>query len=165
MIKAIIVGTPTYVWFLLAVLVVRGLKLRNEAELNIRKMMIVPTLFIVWGLEKLFNDFSYLGASLAFYIIAAVIGSMIGYNLYQRNRRVFKRDEVIYRSGSYMPLTIILINFCVKYTLNVILAIHTELHQALNFNILYALFSGLSVGLFVGGIYQAFKAREAIQNR
>jgi len=164
MIRSIIIGTPTYVWGLLAILVVRGLKLRNEAELNIPKMMIVPTIFIIWGLEKLVNNFSYVGTSLVFYIFTAAIGSIIGYNLYKRNRRVFKKDEVIYRSGSLLPLAIILTNFCVKYTLNIILAIHTNLHDALNFNILYALFSGISVGLFIGGIYQAYRAKARLQN-
>jgi hypothetical protein len=49
-------------------------------------------------------------------------------------------------------------NFFAKYLLNVAMAVNPLLYSTLFFNILYSLLSGFSVGLFIGGILQAYKS-------
>lgn len=150
----VIKRTPAMVWFILAFLIVRGLNSSRDGEVSLKRMIIVPLVFMIWGLEKLFTSFHYLSIALVCYVIAAGLGSMLGYVLYSRFRRIYKKEGVFYRTGSYLPLTIILINFFMKYILNVVLAIQPDFHGDLTFNIMYSVVCGVSVGLFIGGIYQ-----------
>ncbi|WP_026890516.1 DUF6622 family protein [Lacrimispora aerotolerans] len=150
----VIKRTPAMVWFILAFLIVRGINSSRDGEVSFGRMIIVPLIFMIWGLEKLFTSFHYLSIALVCYVIAAGLGSMLGYVLYSRFRRVYKKEGVFYRTGSYLPLAIILINFFMKYILNVVLAIQPDFYGDLMFNIIYSVVCGVSVGMFIGGIYQ-----------
>ena len=115
----IIQNTPFYVWVILAFLVKRGLGSRKKHEVSIFKMCIVPTIFAVWGLYDIVSEFQYVGSSLITYIIGTCVGVTIGYLIYIKNRKVYKIDNKIFVGGTYIPLVIMIINFGVKYILNV----------------------------------------------
>ncbi len=152
----VIKRTPFMVWAILAMLITRGLNATKDGEISFAKMLIMPLAFIIWGLEKLFSSFQYLNIALICYAFAAGIGSLAGYVLYTRFRGIYKKEGVFYRTGSYLPLVIILVNFFIKYILNVILAIWPNLHRNLDFNVIYSVVCGFSIGLFLGGFYQVF---------
>lgn len=152
----VIKRTPLMVWAILALLITRGLNATKDGEISFTKMLIVPLTFIIWGLKKLFSSFQYLNIALICYVFAAGLGSIAGYVLYTRFRGIYKKEGVFYRTGSYLPLVIILVNFFIKYVLNVILAIQPELYRNLEFNLIYSVICGFSVGLFIGGFYQVF---------
>lgn len=157
-ISRIISGTPFYVWIIFIYLLNRGIKASKDGELSFSKMFIMPFIFIVWGLEKLFTSFSYLGISMIFYTAFIGLGILVSYSLYSRYRKIYIKDSSLYKTGSYLPMTIMMTNFFVKYLLNVAMSINPLLYNTLSFNILYALLSGFSVGLFIGGILQAYNA-------
>lgn len=157
-IKEVLIGTPIYVWFIFIILLKRGLNSAKDNTLSFQKMLIMPGIFIVWGLEKLVLGFTYLGISMLFYVVFICLGILSGYLLYSRYRKVYIKDGSIYRTGSYLPLAIMMMNFFVKYLLNVALSINSSLHSTLSFNILYSLLCGFSAGLFIGGILQAYNA-------
>lgn len=157
-ISEIVSGTPFYVWVIFIVLLKRGLNSIRDNELSFKKMLIMPLIFIVWGLEKLLTGFNYLGASMICYTAFMCLGTLLSYALYSRYRKFYIKDNSIYRTGSYLPLTIVMTNFFVKYLLNVALNVNPLLCSTFSFNILYALLSGFSVGLFIGGILQAYNA-------
>lgn len=157
-ISEIVSGTPFYVWIIFIVLLQRGMKSTRDNELSFKKMLIMPLIFIVWGLEKLLTGFNYLGASMICYTAFMCLGTLLSYALYSRYRKFYIKDNSIYRTGSYLPLTIVMTNFFVKYLLNVALNVNPLLCSTFSFNILYALLSGFSVGLFIGGILQAYNA-------
>lgn len=145
-------NTPLIVWILLFFLVKRGLAVSKEKKVDVKKSFIVPTIFIVWGLENIINEFTYIGADLLSYILILLIGLLIGYFLYKKNQDFFLKDGELFKRKCYLPLIIILVNFLIKYILNVFLAIHPSLIANFEFNICYSMISGLSVGLFFGGI-------------
>ncbi|MFW2489678.1 DUF6622 family protein [Clostridium chromiireducens] len=157
-ISRIVSGTPFYVWVIFIFLLKRGIKASKDGELSLSKMFIMPSIFIIWGLEKLLIGFSYLGISMIFYAIFMCLGTLISYFLYSRYRKLYLKDGSLYRTGSYLTLTIIMTNFFVKYLLNIALSINPLLYNTLSFSILYALLCGFSVGLFIGGIFQAYNA-------
>ena len=157
-ISQIVSGTPFYVWIIFIVLLKRGIKASKDGELSFSKMFIMPSIFIVWGLEKLFTGFSYLGTSMIYYTIFMCLGILMSYFLYSRYRTLYIKDGSLCRTGSYLPMAIMMTNFFVKYLLNVAMNVNPLLCNTLSFNILYALLSGFSVGLFIGGILQAYNA-------
>ncbi|MEK3785429.1 DUF6622 family protein [Paenibacillus sp. FSL K6-1230] len=148
--------TPLYIWFLLAFLIVRGLRSAKDGVLSIPKMVIVPVIFMLWGLETIFTRFEHLGVALVGYLFFAALGTLVGNALYAKYRTIYQKEQRFYRSGTYLPLIVILMNFVVKYALNVSVILDSSLYGNLVFTVLYCLFSGVSVGLFIGGIWNAY---------
>lgn len=161
----VIAGTPPYVWLLLAYLVWRGIKSSKESELDLIKMLIIPVIFIVWGLEELVSKFVYADMGLLVYLVFAVVGAFAGKALYGTFRSIYAKDGQFYRSGSYLPLVIVLINFSVKYVLGASIAIQPDLHSSLAFTVLSCIASGCSVGLFIGGVWNAYQAAFRLKSK
>lgn len=156
MIKEVLIRTPLWVWILLFILIKRGIAISQERPINLSKMFLVPVIFMMWGLEKIINKFSHLGYCLISYTIFILPGILIGYLLYKKYQIYFKQDTVIFRKKCYLPLIIILINFFVKYLLNVTLEVSSSFYDDIAFNVMYSAISGLSVGLFLEESYIHF---------
>ncbi|PFL82660.1 DUF6622 family protein [Bacillus cereus] len=164
MIKEVLIRTPLWVWILLFILIKRGIAISQERPINLSKMFLVPVIFMMWGLEKIINKFSHLGYCLISYTIFILPGILIGYLLYKKYQIYFKQDTVIFRKKCYLPLIIILINFFVKYLLNVTLEVSSPFYDDIAFNVMYSAISGLSVGLFFGGILYTFYMQSKLKN-
>lgn len=152
-------NTPIYVWIIFILLIKRGLSAAKDGMISFPKMLIMPAIFVVWGLDKLLVHFPSIGISLSTYLLLACAGTIAGYALYARFRRIYIKDDILYKSGTYLPLVIIVVNFSIKYCLSVWLAINPALYDNLSFSIFYAALSGFSVGLFFGGILQVFRQK------
>lgn len=164
MIKEIFIGTPLWVWILLFFLIKRGIAISQERPINLSKMFLVPMIFMIWGFDKMITKFSHLGYCLISYTIFILLGILIGYLLYQKYQTFFEKETVIFRKKCYLPLIIILINFFVKYFLNVTLGISLSFYDNISFNIIYSAINGLSVGLFFGGIFYTFYIQSKLNN-
>jgi len=128
----------------------------QERAVNLKRSFIVPGIFMIWGLSKMIANFAYLGTSLLAYIVALAFGCGLGYLLYNRTQRFYFKQGVAYHAKNYLPLLVILINFVVKYTLTVTLIMNPGLGYQLSFIVTYSLISGLTVGMFFGGIYNTY---------
>lgn len=152
----IFLRTPLWVWILLFILTKRGIAISQERPINLSKMFLVPFIFMIWGLEKMITQFSHLELCLISYFLFILPGTLIGYLLYKKYQIFHKQDLVIMRKKCYLPLIIILINFMMKYLLNVTLGISPSFYNDISFNIIYSAISGLSIGLFFGGILYTY---------
>lgn len=150
--------TPVYVWVLLAVLISRGLSASKDNVLSFPRMFLFPAVFIIWGLEEVVAHFAFPGGSMLTYGVLAVMGTFGGYALYNRFRHCYQKEGVIYRSGTYMPMVVMMMNFIVKYALNVAMSINPGLYGSVGFNLFYAGICGCLVGLSIGGIFQAYRS-------
>lgn len=164
MIKEVLIRTPLWVWILLFILIKRGIAISQERPINLSKMFLVPVIFMMWGLEKIISKFPHLGYCLISYIIFIFPGILIGYLLYKKYQIYFKQGTIIFRKKCYLPLIIILINFFVKYLLNVTLEVSSSFYDDIAFNVMYSAISGLSVGLFFGGILYTFYMQSKLKN-
>lgn len=155
----IINNTPFWVWVVLVILIKRGMSLINDSPASIGRSLIMPFIFVIWGLNTVVNKFASPNTLLSFYLAALILGFLFSYLLYMR-RSFYVEDGQLIQEGSALPLVIMLTNFLVKYILNVILAIHPVLYTQMNFNIFYGIVSGFTVGLFFGGIYKTLTAKK-----
>lgn len=155
----IINNTPFWVWVVLIILIKRGTSLINDSPASIGRSIIMPFIFVIWGLNTVVNKFASPNTLLSFYLVALILGFLFSYLLYMR-RSFYVEDGQLIQDGSALPLVIMLTNFLVKYILNVILAIHPVLYTQMNFNIFYGIVSGFTVGLFFGGIYKTLTAKK-----
>ncbi|OAB39365.1 hypothetical protein PMSD_05435 [Paenibacillus macquariensis subsp. defensor] len=147
-IQQIIANTAIWVWILLAVLVILGVRGSQEKKVNIKRMFIAPLIFMIWGLWTITTSLPHPGFNLIFYIIFVIPGFVIGYVLNQNFQGFRLHNSIVLKKQSYLPLFVVLLNFIVKYILNVMLVFY---HSTF-FHAVYSSGNGLTVGMFLGGI-------------
>lgn len=149
-------GTPTYVWILFIVLVSRGIKSSEKSPVDLSKSLIAPGIFMIWGLYNIATKFNNIAVNLLVFLLVLALGSFLGFNLYKRFQKIFIDKNVIYKSKCLLPVFMVIINFILKYFLNIIIAVKPLLKTQLSFTIIYCGLSGLTVGLFLGGVLYTY---------
>jgi hypothetical protein len=121
----IITHTPLWVWPLLAYLVWQGIKAMQPRTTPLWRALIVPAVFIVWGLTRL--GFGQQGsiAPLIAWIAAALVLLPVGI-LTPRPFEVDHDTGLIKRPGSVFPLIRNLVVFGLQYTIAVLAALHAD---------------------------------------
>ncbi|AIQ49268.1 hypothetical protein R70723_27720 [Paenibacillus sp. FSL R7-0273] len=159
-VQQVISSTPAWVWALLAALIIMGLRNSQEKPVNFIRMLIAPLIFMIWGLWTLTTKFDQVGYTLMSYILFIIPGFVIGYLLNKAFQSFAAQAGIIYKKQSYLPLIVVLINFAVKYALNVMLVFY---HSTL-FHLIYSAANGLTVGLFFGGILYTLKMQTELRS-
>jgi hypothetical protein len=119
----IITHTPIWAWILLAYLIWQGIKAMQPRTGTIWRALIVPAIFIVWGLSRLGGQAGM--TPLFAWIAAALVLLPVGV----LTPRPFEVDHLtgqIRRPGSVFPLVRNIIVFAGQYSVAVIAAIHTD---------------------------------------
>ncbi|GHU44267.1 hypothetical protein FACS1894111_11260 [Clostridia bacterium] len=150
---SIITHIPIYVWVILALLISRIIKSFKGGPVSVKKALLLPAVFIVWGLEKVVTEFSFPVQALAMYVVFAGVGTFLGYLLYSKTLKFEIRNEELFRLGSPVPGVVIILNFAVKFAENMAMAIDTELLHNLTYNMFYCAISGVTIGLFIGNVF------------
>jgi len=123
----VVTHTPLWAWILLAYLIWQGIKAMGSRTTTIWRALIVPTIFIIWGLLPI--GFAQQGnpGPLIAWIVAALALSPIGV-LTPRPFEVDHATGLIIRPGSVYPLIRNLVVFALQYTVAVLTAIHLDDH-------------------------------------
>jgi Family of unknown function (DUF6622) len=158
----IITHTPIWAWILLAYLVWQGARAMQPQTTTIWRALIVPAIFIVWGLSRLGFGQQAGTAPLLAWIAAALVMLPIGV-LTPRPFEVDHATGRIKRAGSVFPLVRNIIVFAAQYSVAVIAAIHTD-DRAMAAIVGRAI-SGATSGYFIGStiamLRQYWKQRRA----
>lgn len=158
----IITHTPIWVWLLFGLLILKGISAKSGAKISIVKSLVVPAVFIIWGMESIVNKFQYVTPIILVYVVMLLVGSFASLFLY-RNTRIYNQSGVLFQEGSIILLIIITINFMVKYILNVTLILNPQSYRDFSFNMIYGIICEFSVGLFFGGIIRIIRARKLLK--
>jgi hypothetical protein len=143
----IVTHTPLWAWALLAYLVWQGFKAMRPRTSTIWRALIVPAIFIAWGLSRIgFGQQAY-GAPLIAWLAAALVLLPLGV-LTPRPFEVDHATGLIVRPGSVFPLIRNLIVFGLQYTVAVISAIHVD--DRATAAIVARAISGATAGYFFG---------------
>lgn len=156
--QKVIENTPVYVWVLLVVMIMRGRMSSRDGVLSLPKSFLFPAIFLVWGLETVVNHFGFPAEAISAYVVLAAVGAPAGFGLYSHFRSYYQKNGKIWRTGTYLPLIIMMANFLVKYILNVAMAVNHGYYDSMGFNVFYSMTSGFALGLSLGGVVQAYKA-------
>ncbi len=143
----VITHTPLWAWILLAYLVWQGIKATQPRTTTIWRALIVPAIFIVWGLSRLGFGQQAGIAPLVAWIAAALVLLPVGV-LTPRPFEVDHASGQIVRAGSIYPLIRNLVVFAAQYTVAVIAAIHAD-DRAMAAIVGRAV-SGATAGYFIG---------------
>jgi uncharacterized protein DUF6622 len=142
----ILTHTPIWVFPLFAYLVWLGIKAMRPRTVTIWRSLIVPVVFIVWGLSRLFSRADVSGP-LAAWLGAAAVLLAIGL-LTARPIELDHTTGEIKRPGSVVPLIRNITVFALQYTVAVITAI--DPHDATTAAIAGRAVSGGTTGYFLG---------------
>jgi hypothetical protein len=143
----ILIHTPSWVFVLFAYLVWQGLRARRPRTVTIWRSLIVPAVFIVWGLSGLLLRRPGSVWPLTAWAAAALLLAPAGL----LTTKPFKLDHEtgeISRPGSFAPLIRNLTVFALQYTVAVIAAIHPN--DATVAAIVGRAISGATTGYFLG---------------
>jgi hypothetical protein len=157
-VAAVILHTPIWVWVLFAFLLSRGLVALQEREIQPGRALVVPIVFLVWGLAGLIEsrgvgfDLALFGVGLA----AGFVGGRLMAALTPPPRLALDAGTIV-MPGSPIPFALILVSFAIKYAAAVALALnagspaHAEIASA------SALVGGVFAGMFWGRTLTQFR--------
>jgi Family of unknown function (DUF6622) len=143
----IITHTPLWAWILLAYLVWQGIKAMGPRTTTIWRALIVPAVFIIWGLSRI----SLGQRGNVWPLIAWIVAAMALMPVGVVTPRPFEVDHAtgqIIRPGSAFPLIRNIIVFAMQYTVAVLAAIHADDHGVAA--IVGRAVSGATSGYFIG---------------
>lgn len=149
LIYQILVHTPFWVWVLLAYLVWQGIKSMQMRRTPIWRALIVPAVFIIWGVSRIGFGQHDNQWPLVAWIVAALVFLPLGM-LTPRPFEVDHRTGEIIRPGSPFGLVRNLVVFFLQYTAGVIAAIDMS-DRTLAILVGRAV-SGATAGYFIGSM-------------
>jgi hypothetical protein len=146
---AILTHTPLWVFGVLAILIVFGIRGLHERTLSLSRLLIVPAVFIAWGGASLAMRASTAPVLLAAWLATASIGFGVGWLTTRLGGVVIDRaGGRVHLPGSPVPLVRNVSIFLVKYAFGVASAIAPGLVASLapwDVGV-----SGLATGYFLG---------------
>ena len=158
----ILIHTPIWVFPLFAYLVWLGIKAMRPRTVTIWRSLIVPAVFIVWGLSRLLSRQQDVMWPLIAWLAAAAVLLMAGL-LTARPLELDHTTGEIKRPGSVVPLIRNVTVFALQYTVAVIAAV--DPHDATTAAIAGRVISGGTTGYFLGRtialLRQYFRQRKA----
>ena len=143
----ILIHTPIWVFPLFAYLVWQGIRAMRPRTTTIWRSLIVPAIFIIWGLSRLLSGYQHGAGPLVSWTMAALALAPVGL----LTEKPFELDHMtgqINRPGSPIPLIRNVTIFALQYTVAVIAAVdHDGLAVA---TLIGRAVSGAMTGYFLG---------------
>jgi hypothetical protein len=144
--------TPVWVWILMAFLLYRGLAALRPSVISVRRALILPIVFLIWGLSGLIFDPGEVAARLVGFALALVIGFLLGRLIASRSAppTLIADKGLLAMPGSPLPLIIIALTFFSKYALAVAIGFDKSLQSSIGFETMLGAVGGLSAGALWG---------------
>ncbi|KAA9000606.1 hypothetical protein FJU30_10290 [Affinibrenneria salicis] len=143
--------TPSWVWVVLLLLIYSGLKARRPRRQTQLRLLLLPAIFLVWGLVSIFLALPAWGAGLVGFAAAFVLCGALSWRL---NKDVGYYDASggqYVRAGTGWPLVVMLLTFAGRYYCAIQLAWEPTLATSAVFCALSGIVGGFSAGFFAAG--------------
>ncbi|SAK45454.1 hypothetical protein AWB79_00989 [Caballeronia hypogeia] len=163
---AIIQGTPTWVWILLAYLAYRGFKATQGGTTPLSKLAIVPLIFAGMGIAHLVSSPLAGWSAVGAWMIGGFAG--IAGGVFTANRTRFIVDPLarsVMLPGSYVPLALIAATFIAKFWLGFEMATVANESALAMYVMLNAAISGIVAGMFAGRFFTYCRTMHACRAR
>jgi hypothetical protein len=147
MLIEIIKGTPIWVYFILAMLIYRGIDARHAKKIPFWQFFLFPFAFFNMATYSLitFRPFDFVSLSTLFLTFAFVF-SLTWFYLSKLDLSIDKQRQLIHHSGDRWLLFILLILFASKYLLVALPSIDPAILNLLSYSIFTAAFIGMLYG-------------------
>lgn len=146
MIVQVIEGTPAWVFVVLAYLIWQASKRLRPTILRLYRILITPSIFIVWGLFGLEQRSGGVIVELAHWLVGALLGCVLSFSTPVKIA-VDQERHLVLLPGSTLPILRVFVIFGAHYVLNVAAALKPgERSQLLGLD---TYVSGASAGYFL----------------
>jgi hypothetical protein len=140
--------TPVWVWAILAVVIVLGLSQARTRRVGLRRATLLPLIFIGFSLSGVIGAFGH-GLALVEWLAGVAIAVMLLGNLVAvRGAEWSPGTQQFTVPGSFVPVTLIVGVFLLKYAVIVALTLHPERAHDTAFTSACAVAYGGVAGLF-----------------
>lgn len=147
--SGILQGTPWWVYPLLALLIAIGLQGLKSRAVSLARALVVPAIFVSWGVASLALQPSWSGGLLLDWLVPASLGAGLALLTTRRDAAHLDRASGhVHLSGSWLPLLRNLLVFAAKYGLAVAAALAPAARG--QFALWDIAVSGASAGYFLG---------------
>lgn len=146
-------NTPTWVYLLFAFLIWVGIKASKPRVLPIKKLFILPAVFVYMSTHTLLTSFAIHFIDVSIWAGAIFLGTVIGWFEIFRNHtkiKVDKQQHLIQIPGSWMTLALIIIIFASKYYFSYELDVDPALIKQSWFEYSMLSVSGVCTGILIG---------------
>lgn len=144
-------NTPWWVYLLLIVLLKLGIEASKPQVVPIRRMVILPAVFIWMSTHTLLTAVNPNAFTISTWLISIVMGAVVGWWQVQNFRlRVDKSNGLLELPGTWTTLIFIIIIFGTKYYFGYELSIDPYRHTDTWFEFSMLAVSGLCTGFFIG---------------
>lgn len=155
LITGIIHGAPVWVWPLLLLLVLTGLRATRERKVPVYIIYAMPLL----GILSLNSTAALAAPMLAWpgFALAYAIGAWFGWQV--QSRWLLGRDgDLVTVAGEWLTLLTMMVIYWLGFTRGVVEAINQDLWTSGGFVIVCAVLSGLASGSFLGRAIRTMRA-------
>ena len=159
MIVNILSNTPLWVWVLLAFVISRGIAALQPREVAPSRVLIIPLVFLIWGLVGIFGAGESAAVKAAAFLVGLALGAVGGrwLALASPSPSLIPASGRLAMPGSVAPLILICLAFAIKYTGSAALAISDEPVFRAQLAIALAGVGGMFAGLFWGRTLTQFQ--------
>jgi hypothetical protein len=143
--------TPTWVWAILAVIIVIGLLQARDQQMARARLLILPLLWLAYGAWGVEASFGLAAAPLAAWVAGLLLSLLLARRSGWPGSASFDPASQRFRvPGSWLPMALMLAIFAAKFALGVALAMQPQLARSLPVAAGFALLFGALSGVFLG---------------
>lgn len=142
--------TPYWVWLVLGYLIYAGVKASQPRQQSLVRLFVVPTIFIVWGVSAIFHTLQLPLAAATGFLLTLLVGLGIGWRGGKTSGTYLSESRCFQRTGSWWPLVLMLLTFCLRFYFSAQLARFPMLAHDTTFCLLSGAASGITAGIFSG---------------
>lgn len=141
-------GTPVWVWFILAALIVLGIKQLRSRVVTRYSVLIAPLVFMLVGLTAAGRG----PAEFLVWALTVIVAAACTFFVWQpiAGARYDASSDRLHLPGSVMPMLLMLSIFLLNYVINVAQAVKPALRSELLWQIGPAIILGALSGVFIG---------------
>nr|WP_316639868.1 DUF6622 family protein [uncultured Roseateles sp.] len=148
--QLVVSHTPHFVWALLVLCLVMGVKQSRDQQLSRQRLLVVPAIWTAFGLWGLTSAFGLQPQTLAAWALGlGLVVAALSQIAWPRRVRFDAASDLFHVPGSWGPMAMIMAIFMAKYLVGVSLAMVPQLAQLAPFSLGVSLLYGALSGLFI----------------
>ncbi|KHN50992.1 DUF6622 family protein [Pectobacterium fontis] len=142
--------TPYWVWGVLGYLIYAGVKASQPRQQSLARMLVVPMVFMVWGVSAIFHTLQLPLAAAGGFLLTLTVGLGLGWRWGRTSGAYLPESRCFQRTGSWWTLGLMLLTFCSRFYFSVQLSQFPTLAHDPVFCLLSGATSGVTAGIFSG---------------
>jgi hypothetical protein len=154
MFGAVLRGTPTWVWALLAGLLWLGFSQTRDREASLLRVGVMPLVMVslaVWSMVSAFSASPMFGYTMLMWMFAAAVTfTLVGMTRAPQGTQFHAVTRSFFLPGSWVPLLLIAGIFLTRYIVNVDIAMQPTLARDGQYTLIVAAIYGMGSGIFLG---------------